>query len=771
MTDPVALERLGTALAGRYRMVRELGRGGMATVYLADDPRHRRQVAVKVLHPALAAAIGSTRFVREIGIAARLSHPHILPLFDSGDADGFLYYVMPFVPGASLRQRLLHATRLPLAAAVRIVEQVASALAYAHEQGIVHRDIKPENILLSNDQAVVADFGIARVIPAVADGGGGRTETSTSAPTAGPATIADAAELTGSGLAIGTPAYMSPEQAFGQPVDGRTDVYALGCVLFEMLAGRPPFRAGTPQAVLAQHAVEAVPSLRGLCPDLPLFAERAVTRALAKAPASRFASPVDLAETLRAERVVAPVGRKRIAVLPPVNVTNDPDQQFLVLGLHETLISHLARGDVAVLARASVLHCHHADRPVRDVCRELAVDAVVESSLLRSGDLVAVHARLIDGATEEGVWSTSDEGEVRDILSVYRRLGASMATAVDGAPAPPRWSGARPAVDPVAYEKYLRGRVYQQSFNPHDLDRALRYYEAALAIQPDYAPAHAGTALVWGSKIVLGLVPALEAGPRYRETAARAVALDPGLAEGHQALAQVYFAFEFDWERAEASFQRAIELDPNEPQTRIFYSHLLATLRRTEESDQQIRRALEIDPFNPFTELLYGVQLGLTGRYAQSLEQLAAVPPNPLGALGLAVGHFHLGQHAEGLRHYLRHFEMLGDQAMVSALGSAGADPKAAMIRGAEVLVERSRHAFVKPNHIVHLFSWGGDLDRAIEWLERSYRMRDHEVAYVGTLGSPPELRADPRFQALARALRLPWSDPTPRSDRHQGRS
>jgi len=760
VTEPAALERVRAAFLGRYQVVRELGSGGMASVYLAADSKHGRQVAVKVLHPDFAAAIGATRFAREIEIAARLTHPHILPLFDSGSADGFLYYVMPYVTGASLRQRLV-SSRLAIADAIRVVEQVASALTYAHEQGIVHRDIKPENILLSGDQAIVADFGIAQAISAAGHDGSVTTAMTTTAPTTNLMAVAGGAKLTRTGIAIGTPAYMSPEQAFGQAVDARTDVYALGCVLFEMLAGRPPFQAATPQALLAQHAVGVVPALRTLDPEIPLFADRAVARALAKDPEHRFASARALADTLRDGTVVAPVGRKRVAVLPPVNVTNDPDQQFLVLGLHEALISQLARGDLAVLARTSVLQYRHTDKPVREICRELAVDAIVESSLLRSGEMVSVHARLIDGQTEEGIWSKSDDGGVRDILSVYRRLCSSIASAAEGTAGPTRPSGLRAAVNPVAYEKYMRGRVHQQSFNPHDLDRALNYYGAALDIQPDYAPAYAGLALVLGSKIVLGMVPALDVGSRYAEAASRAVALDPELAEGHQAMAQVYGWFEFDWDRAEASFERAIALDANEPQTRIFYSHLLAMLRRTEESDHQIRRALEIDPFNPFTELLYGVQLGLTGRYAAALEQLASVPANPLGSLGMAIPHFHLGRYREGVRHYARYFEMLGDHQMAMTLSDDADDPKAAMRRGAETLVERARLRFVKPNNIVHLFAWGDDLDRALEWLERSYAMRDHEVAYAGTLGLPPSLRADRRFHEFLRKLRLPMPDAT----------
>jgi len=728
--------RLTTALADQYAIEREIGAGGMATVYLATDLKHARQVAVKVLHPGLAAAVGPERFIREIEIAAKLTHPHILMLIDSGEADGFLYYVMPYVAGESVRDRLQREGQIPVAEAIRLLDHVASALTYAHGKGVIHRDIKPENILLSDDQAIVADFGIARAVE-----------------------VAGGEKLTGTGMAIGTPAYMSPEQAFGQnDVDGRTDVYAMGCVLFEMITGRLPFEAGTPQALIALHASEAVPSLRALNAEIPLFVERAVCRALAKEPAERFASPKALAETLQAERVVTAVGRKRLAVLPPVNISGDADQQYLVLGLHESLISQLGRGDFAVLARTSVLQYQDTAKPVRDICRELSVDVIVESSLFRVGDAVGIEARLIDGHTEEGIWSGSFEGGVRNVFALYREITGAIAGEIHGALAPKgRPTGPQTTVDPAAYEKYMRGRVHQQSFNPADLDRAMQYFDAALEIQSDYAPAYAGKALVWGSKLVLGLVPPLDYGSKWLENAQRAVELDPYLAEGHQALAQGYTWYEFDWVRAEEAYRRAIELDPNEPQTHIFYSHLLGMLRRHEESDREIARAIEIDPFNPFTQLLHGAQLGLTGRQAEGLERLATVPANPLRSHLEAWFNLTLGNLDEALAHYIQYFESLGDAEVAGALRDDGTGPESAMRRGAEILADRAEHAFVKPNNIVYLFTYGGDVDRALEWAERAVAMHDHEVAYWGgvTQAVAP-LRDHPRFRTLLEELRLP---------------
>jgi serine/threonine-protein kinase len=728
------LDRLKAALADRYTPEREIGSGGMATVYLAEDRKHRRNVAIKVMRPEIAAAIGPERFLREIEIAAKLNHPHILPLFDSGEADGFLYYVMPFAEGESLRDRLRRQERLPVPEAIRVIDQVASALTYAHAQGVVHRDIKPENILLAGDQALVADFGIARALEAA---GGER--------------------LTGTGMAIGTPAYMSPEQAFDQAeVDGRADVYAMGCVLFEMVSGRVPFQSRTPQALFAQHVAGTVPSLRALDDDIPQFVDRAVGRALAKEPGRRFSSPRELAETLNSETVVAPVGRKRLAVLPPADITNDPDQQFLVLGLHEALISRLGQGQIAVLARTSVLQYQGTDKPVRDICRELSVDAVVESSLFRAGDSVGIQARLIDGNTEEGLWSGSFDGDVGEIFSLYRELSESVAREIHGALEPGGGPAVdEPAIDPTAYEKYMRGRVHQQSFNPDDLDRALGYYRAALDIQPDYAPAYAGIALIWGSKAVVGLVPPLEAGPHQLDNAKLAVEMDPDLAEAHQALAQAYTWFDFDWERAEAEFLRAIELDANEPQARIFYSHLLAMLGRAEESDEQIERALEIDPLNPFTQMLHAIQRGLTGRHREEIALLAEVPPNPLASFASAAAHLRLGETEKGVSLYAEAFAMRGDREVAGILSSAEDRPHA-MVQAAEVLAERARSTYVKPMDIVLLFAGGGDLDRAFQWLDRCYEQRDHDMAYLSAAPFPEALRNDPRHAAMVRRMKLP---------------
>ena len=316
------LERLSAALADRYAIQEELGAGGMATVYVAEDLKHHRKVALKVLRPELSASLGADRFLREIKIAAGLTHPHILPLHDSGEADGFLYYVMPYLEGESLRDLMTRERQLPVDQAVQIAQEVADALASAHKRDVVHRDIKPENILLQEGHAVVADFGIARAISAAAG-----------------------EQVTETGLAVGTPTYMSPEQASADELDARSDIYALGCVLYEMLAGVPPFTASTSQAVMARHAIDPVPSLSTVRATVPRLVEAAITKALAKVPADRFATAGEFAEALTHEDAAGSrePAAASIAVLPFTNMSADPENEFFAEGITEDIINALTK--------------------------------------------------------------------------------------------------------------------------------------------------------------------------------------------------------------------------------------------------------------------------------------------------------------------------------------------------------------------------------------------------------------------------------------------
>ncbi len=774
------LERLKAALADRYRIERELGSGGMATVYLAEDLKHHRQVAIKVLRPELAASLGVERFVREIEIAANLTHPHILPLHDSGEADGFLYYVMPFIKGESLRERIDREEKLDIKEAIRLTDQVASALSHAHELGLVHRDIKPENILLAADQAIVADFGIARAVE-----------------------VAGGERLTGTGLAVGTPAYMSPEQAVGDKnVDARSDVYALGCVVYEMVTGRAPFEGATPQEMLAKHAVDTVPGLRTSDPSIPLFLERAVDRALAKRPDERFQSASAFAEALTSEIVVARVGRRRspwlavsgaaivllvaaalvlmnvlggpayerLAVLPPANLMNDPEQEYFVQGVHTALISELQRAGVAVIARTSVLQYENTQKPIREIASELGVDALIEASVLRAADSVEIEARLVDGMTEQYVADPIvRRGEFRDVVALYRDLTGAIASEIQAALTPQaeaRLASARP-VNPEAYDAYLKGSYHWQQLTREDLDVAERYFELALEKDPSYAPAYEGLAWVWAVRQQRNIVLPDEAGPKARAAALRAIELDDSSAGAHEALAVVRTWTDWDWAGAEPEWRRALELDPTVANTHAYFAQFLAITGRADEAIPHSERALELDPFNPLYQRFYAGVLCSARRFDDAMAAARGALGNPGGELECAFV-------SKGMRdeHVALQRERLarGDPERLAAFdeGLAEAGYEGAMRRVADLLAARyERSGGVpdpgaemvqsQPAYIIAVwYLWAGDYERTVDWLERAFEVREPNLPYLGFQPYFDPLRSDPRFQELLRRVGLP---------------
>ena len=432
------LTRLRADVADRYAIERELGRGGMATVYLAQDLKHHRQVAIKVLKPEIAAALGPERFLREIETTARLSHPHILPLHDSGEANGVLYYVMPFVEGESLRCRLDREKQLPLEDALGIAREVADALSYAHSRDVVHRDIKPENILLEAGHAVVSDFGIARAV-----------------------SVASGDRLTETGLVAGTPAYMSPEQAMGEPTLGpRTDIYSLACVLYELLAGEPPYTGPTAQAIVAKRLGDPVPRVRRVRDTVPVAVEEALVKALARVPADRFPSAFAFLEALTTPDA-ARASRRSIAVLPFANLSSDPENEYFADGITEDVIAQLSKiGALKVISRTSVIQFKKREQSLREIGERLGVGALLEGSVRRAGNRVRVVAQLIDAETDRHVWAETYDRQLTDIFAIQSDVALQIATALEAELTPDERAriGKHSAGDLEAYHLYLRGR-------------------------------------------------------------------------------------------------------------------------------------------------------------------------------------------------------------------------------------------------------------------------------------------------------------------------
>ena len=607
------LDRLRTSLSDRYAFDREIGRGGMATVYRAQDLKHHRPVAIKVLHPYLAMNLGPERFLREIQIAAQLQHPHIVPLYDSGQAGDLLYYVMPFVEGESLRQRLVREPRLSLDEALHLARAIAAALDYAHRHGVVHRDIKPENVMLHEGEAMVTDFGIAKAVSAAAS-----------------------ENLTQTGAAVGTPAYMSPEQASGAvELDGRSDVYSLGCLVYEMLTGRTPFTGPTAQAIIAQTFTEPPPPLRSARPvdGTPEWAEQAIMKALAKDPAARFATAAQFSQALKAQGVSTPPGAtvttatgaaaKSIAVLPFVNMSADPENEYFTDGIAEEIINALTKVQaLRVASRTSSFAFKGKNQDIRKVGEQLNVGTVLEGSVRKAGTKLRVTAQLVSVADGYHLWSERYDRELQDVFAIQDEISENIVKAlrVVLSEREKRAIEKAPTDNVVAYDYYLRGRQFFHQFRRTGIQYARRMFERAIEIDPKYALAYAGVAdccsflyMYWdGSKSNLDGADS---------ASQKALALDSELAEAH---ASRGFAFSLSkrYEEARREFETALRLNPKLYEAHYLYARACFQEGRLEEAVRHYEDAARVRPEDYQAQLLMQAPLKGLGRKADAEDAL-----------------------------------------------------------------------------------------------------------------------------------------------------
>jgi len=731
-------DRLTAALAGRYVIERELGSGGMATVYLAHDVKHHREVALKVLRPELAAALGPDRFLREVEIAARLNHPHILALYDSGETNGFLFYVMPYVAGESLRHRLEREKQLPIEEALAITRHIASALGHAHAQHIIHRDVKPENILLYEGEAMVADFGIALAVSAAAG-----------------------ERLTQTGLAVGTPAYMSPEQAVSErALDARSDVYSLGCVLYEMLAGEPPYTGATAQVLIAKRLVDPVPAVRRLRAAVPVGVEQALTKALAKVPADRWASALAFAEAL-----ATPAGPRppSVAVLPFLNLSADPENEYFADGITEDVIAHLSKiRALKVISRTSVMAFKQREQSLREIGARLEVGTLLEGSVRRAGDRVRIVAQLIDAESDRHLWAETYDRRLTDVFAIQTDVALQIAAALKAELSPDEKSRLHqePTSDLQAYQLYLQGRHCYLRYTAEGSRRGIEYFEQAVAKDPNYALAYAALAMVYTELAETGSLRPGEAYARARDASAKALALDLGLGEAHCMLAYITAVCDFNWVSAEQEFKRALELTPNSADTYDLYGRMCLALERNDEALAMERRAQELDPLAHRADVARA--LLRAGRYDEALQAAThAVELDPHYARAHATlgwAYLKKGIVKQGVAELEIAVSLSpGDTLWLAQLGQAyGMVGDVARARNVlHQLEELSRQRFVSPYHIAFVYTGLGEQDSAMDWLERAYEDRSGPVYSVKGSFLFTTLHAHPRFIALLRKMNL----------------
>jgi len=780
---------------GRYRLVGVIGSGGMGIVYRVHDPVLARDVALKMLHPAvLEDDAARQRFLSEAQALSHLNHPHVCTVYEIGEIDGRAFIAMEYVEGRPLSSLVLP-DGLPLETMVRYGIQIADALAHAHEHGVVHRDLKSANVVITPEgNAKVLDFGLAK-----------RSHASPNE-----ATVADVA--TKVGVIAGTPAYISPEVLAGTLADARSDVWALGVMLHEMAAGDRPFAGSTPAALLS--AIMKEPP-RVLPPLIPQAIRGIVHRCLAKEPGQRYQSAREVRaalETAGTERVPVtvpaqrarhrrlalavagvsavalvlalavnagmwpwrqqPAGRiQSIAVLPLENLSGDPEQEYFADGMTEQLTADLSSiAGLRVISRTSVMQYKKARKPLPQIARELNVDAVVEGSVVRAGDMVRITAKLIRGAPEENLWAQSYERDLRDILTLQGDVARSIAREINIALTPQeeaRLAGGR-RVDPAAHQLFLLGRFHLSRGIEDGLRKAIPYFEQAIARDSGYAEAYVGLAEAYNT-LASNYERPRDVLPLAKSAALTALKLDESLADAHAQMGVIHLFYDWDARAAEREFARAIELNPSLASARIHHAGYYLAVGKPQEAVSEIRLALQLDPLYLRTYALGTIYLIFARQYDEAIELARkALELEPrfgvaLGFQGLAYAE--QGRFTEAVANIEKAAQL--DKSAMVGLFRAHVHAVAGHTHEAETLVkeveEEAQRAYICPYEIATAYVSLRNNDKAYEWLRKGIEERADCMAWLGVEPWMEPFRSDPRYEQLVREIGLaPVVPPNP---------
>jgi len=782
--------RLSAALADRYRIEQELGQGGMATVYLAEDLKHHRKVAIKVLREDLAASMGASRFLREIEIAAQLQHPNILPLLDSGDAGGLLYYVMPYIPGPTLRERISQG-EMPVHEAARLIAEVADALAAAHAQGVVHRDIKPDNVMLSGRHALVADFGVAK---AVSDATGHGAATTV-------------------GVAVGTPAYMSPEQAAAEPnIDQRSDIYAVGVLAYELFAGRPPFVAPTAQQLLAAHLTQAPEPLGKRRPGIPAGLEAVVMRCLAKSPDDRWQTatllhaalepygtpsggvpPARTATGAAARRlpwgalsavtaviIIAGVLLWRrgtggsaapasvsLAVLPIDNVGGDSTKEYLADGMTTEMASALRQSlGLDVVGDLSTFRFKHTSLSPNAIARELHVGLLLTGRMQSQGGRVRLQMQLNDAAGKL-LWSNQYDRESKDNFALQDEITSAVAgeLRVVLRPTAVAVAHAGRTVSPEAHDLYLRGMFEKNKLSEQGLNRAVDLFQQALKIDSNYAQAAAAMGFAY-DMLADAYIPSHPGHELAMAAAKRALAADSMLAEAHVLYGFELAAANWDLPAGDAEMRRGLALNPNAPDALFMYASFLGITGATDSGVAVSNRLIAVDPLSAMASMCRALSLAFGGRFREALRQDSITKTLDANVVyaeawdGMSLRE--LGRLPEAVAAYRRFEAVSGGPAFGLAITYARMGQRDSALATTSRLEAQSRTTWIEPVFLAAAHAELGDSDHALSLLQTAFDKKDWVLRFSLNYDSYwfKKLDGDPRFEALKRkVVGTTWSD------------
>ncbi len=746
------IDQVRRAMPERYVVEREWGAGAAAIVYLAEDVKHGRKVAVKVLRPEVSAAIGSERFQREIEVAARLQHPNIVPVYDSGEAEGLMCFTMPFIEGQTLQDRLAEVKQFSLEEVVDITRDVTSALDYAHAQGVVHRDIKPANILLSGGRALVADFGIAWTGEA------------------------ESARLTGSGRIVGTPFYVSPEQATGdEPIDPRSDIYSLSCLLYELLTGEPPYRGPNVRSIIMQHITGDIPDVSALRPDVPPQIAAALARAMAKEPSERFDTATEFARAIMGSlpnrvtsmetEAAAGASEQSVAVLPFTNMSADPENEYFSDGMTEEIINALAHvPDLQVAARTSSFAFKGTNADIKEIGRKLNVATVLEGSVRKAGNTLRIMAQLVKVADGYHLWSERYDREMGDVFAIQDEIAHAIAATLKVKLADTHAARLLRSTNNLeAYTLYLKGRYCWNQRTAKQLEAGIGYFEQAITVDGSYALAYAGLA---DSYSLLGFYRHLsseEALDKVCEAAAKAIEIDGSLAEAYNSLAYAKFIFAWDWTDAERQFRKALELNPDYPTALHWYAELLLAMGRFEEAGEHMNRGHALDPMS----LSIGTGVGwvsyFMGNYQAAIDQYLnvlqidpgfVILPWFLGPAYVENGMFTpaIAFYNERLTHSKGHAGLLSHLGYAQAVATH-TEPALEILNELE---QRSNREHVPADYLALVHMGLGNVDRALDYFEKAFDERCWNLVFLNVDPVYNGLRGEPRFSKLIEKMAFP---------------
>ena len=744
------------AAAGRvishYRLEECLGHGGMGVVWKARDLHLNRAVALKLLPEFATGSTAETRFHIEAQAAAALDHPAICTIYEIDYVDGVWFIAMALIDGDTLAHRI-HSTHVGIGEAVRICASVAAGLEAAHARNIIHRDIKTTNIMITREgQVKILDFGIARV--------------------------GWASSITGAGLTLGTPSHMSPEQLNGFEVDGRADVWSLGVVLFESLAGRLPFRADNPHALRRTICQDEPPSLRGLRPEVPAELEAIVRRALAKDPAARYASAADFRTDLEAfleqrpttaPHLVSTTTRQTTAlptppalvVLPFVNAPPDPETEYFTDGLTDELINALAQiPELRVVSRSSAFAFKGKQADLALLAERLKVDKAIEGTVRRAGNKLRILVQLIGVKDGFQLWSKRFDAELEDVFAVQDEIAHAVAEALKVKLVEETSEQREPNFE--AYNLYLQGKYCLYQFNPAAVEKARVCFEQALEIDPAYARARAGLAHYHNRLAFFNAMVPTQALAHAMAEAEKALALNPKLAETHAILGDTLLSLNWDWTGAEREYLRALELAPKEGSLRQPYAMLLMRQGRFDESHGQLMAGLRMDPLSKMLNNAMAFLFYYARDYDRTLafcERVLEMDPAFMQMVACrSLTHLELGYHDQAVAGLRRCVEIgRGDPIAIAFLAYSLAIAKqtAEAQELLNSLLERSARQYTSPVYISVIYIALGEFEKAFEWIEKGFEVHDPTITFLGVFQAFDPLRSDPQFPLLLRRTGL----------------